>query len=66
MSGQSKGHIAIIGEREYFEREGVLYSAYADRPLDIWGYRLGARFECYAHMIKQCLARKSQDFYRFA
>ena len=52
---ESKGHAETIGRFEYFFRDGELYRAPADCPLDIWGYRQGARFECYEHMAEMAL-----------
>jgi hypothetical protein len=63
---RSKGHIAFIGDYEYFEHDGKLYCAPTWNDLDIWGYRGGARFECYAHMTKQRIALISQAVNRFA
>ena len=52
----SKGHIEFIGNWEYFlGADNCLYRADRTNPIDIWGYRQGARFECYAHSIEMCL-----------
>lgn len=44
----SRGHIAWLdgGAREAFEQSGEVFIAPADRPIDIHGYRQGARWEC--------------------
>ena len=53
---ESFGHIEDIGRWEFFQREdGTVYRAPLDCPMDVWGYRMGARFECYAHMTGQML-----------
>ena len=64
MVEQSKGHIAIIGDYEYFECDGILYCAPTWNAINIWGYRSGGRFECYSHMTKQRMAQIGQ--YRMA
>jgi hypothetical protein len=49
---RSKNHIAFINNREYFlDEQGNLYKAPADNPLDIQGYRQGARFEAPPHLV---------------
>ncbi len=43
----SKGHIVTADGFEFFHGvDGTLYVAPANSPLDVWGYRMGARFEC--------------------
>ena len=51
----SKGHLATIGGFEYFEAGAEVYRAPVDCPLDIHGYRQGARFECYRHLTETAL-----------
>ena len=52
----SKGHIEIIGRFEYFYgANGDLFRAPADSPLDVWGYRMGARFESSPHCAERTL-----------
>lgn len=41
----SKGHIAWVGDLEYYERDGEVYRAHCCNVMDIFGYRLG-RWEC--------------------
>lgn len=45
---KSEGHIAWLdnGTREAYMRDGEVYIAWADRPLDTRGYRLSGRWEC--------------------
>lgn len=67
MSEQSKGHVATIGQWEYFTGpDGNLYRAGTYYPIGMDGYRQGARFECMGHMTKQCIALKWAAFSRFA
>lgn len=48
MQPESKGHVAWLddGTREAFEQSGEVFIAPSDRPLDIHGFRQGARWEC--------------------
>jgi hypothetical protein len=50
----SKGHVDVIGKLEYFFFNDQLYRAPFSNPLDLNGYRLGARW--------QCPKRYAQDF----
>ena len=47
---KSKGHIAIqdteFGSFEWFEQSGQVFKASVKNPLDLLGYRQGARWEC--------------------
>ena len=44
---RSAGHLCFLGNTEFFHAEdGTLYSAPKSAPLDLGGYRQGARFEC--------------------
>ena len=43
---RSKGHVAFVGQWEFIRADGVLYQAPRANPLDLDGYRQGARFEC--------------------
>jgi hypothetical protein len=47
MLVKSKGHVAFIGEYEYFvhEEDANLYMASSHNPIDTLGYRQGARWE---------------------
>lgn len=58
---QSRGHLAFVGRWEYFRIGNEVYRAATDYPLDVLGYRQGARFECFAHMADMMigLARKA-------
>jgi hypothetical protein len=44
--GKSNGHILFSGEWEYFTVNGQVYRANVNNPIDIQGYRQGARWEC--------------------
>lgn len=60
---KSKGHIAFIGPFEYFTIEtGDVYRAPIENPLDIYGFRQGARFECTAVTKDMCLKLARQAF----
>ena len=49
----SKGHVMFVGDFEYLIGEsGCLFRAPASSPLDIHGYRMGARFECMPRPIE--------------
>ena len=44
---KSEGHIAFSETREFFHGpDGTLYQSELTYPIDIYGYRQGARFEC--------------------
>lgn len=44
---ESKGHVTTAHGREFFHGpDGTLYAAPEGNPLDLDGYRQGARFEC--------------------
>lgn len=44
---KSLGHVTTAHGREFFHGpDGTLYAAPEGNPLDLGGYRQGARFEC--------------------
>jgi hypothetical protein len=45
---KSKGHLAFVGQWEFFRRGDDVYRVDVSYPFDIWGYRQGARWECYS------------------
>lgn len=47
----SKGHLFNTDKFEFFKSGDIVYRAPIDCPIDINGYRMGARFECYEHHI---------------
>ena len=52
MSDQSKskGHVKFVGDLEIVRGEdGCLYIGRSNTPLDVDGYRMGLRWECYPH-----------------
>lgn len=63
MPENSKGHVEYIGPWEYLRGDdGNLYRAPKSNPLDIHGYRQGARWECYAYGAELCLKLARQAF----
>lgn len=48
MREASKGHVDWLdgGSREAFEQGGEVFFAPSSNPIDIHGYRQGARWEC--------------------
>lgn len=60
---QSKGHKCFLGPFEYFVGvDGTLYRAPKDCPLDVWGYRMGARFEATPIMAERMVAMAREVF----
>lgn len=54
---KSKGHVTFLGRFEYFKiSNDDLYRAPKDKPVDINGYRMGARFESAAWLADRWLA----------
>ena len=51
----SEGHLAFVGDAEYFTIGDCVYRAPKRNPLDIHGHRQGARFECPVRMSTQML-----------
>jgi hypothetical protein len=52
---RSAGHVAFVGEVEFFTVGREVYRAPKRNPLDVRGYRQGARFECYLHSLETAL-----------
>jgi hypothetical protein len=50
-----QGHVALIAGLEYFFVGDQLYRARFSNPLDIDGYRNGARWQCPRHMAESYL-----------
>jgi signal recognition particle GTPase len=63
VNDQSIGHVEFIGPWEYFKgANGDLFRAPSNSPLDVWGYRMGARFESTPHATDLVLKVARQAF----
>ena len=52
----SKGHIGNNGQSEFFVKNDEVFRAPKDSPLDIYGYRMGGRWESSVSHFSRCLA----------
>jgi hypothetical protein len=52
----SQGHIVVLNGLEYFLRNGELYRASVANYIANDGYRVGARWQAPAHLVKSTLS----------
>jgi hypothetical protein len=59
----SRGHLDFLGRFEYFVNDdGALYRAPSVNPLDVWGYRMGARYEATPFMAHRIFLAACEIF----